>query len=78
MKPEPVTKRDKKIMATLKKTDDDFMPTNYDVITFFRLMTGLQQSGSRILGTWSAILTFSLITAFYPTKYENKTKRSLI
>ena len=35
-------------------------------------MADLEQSGSRILDTWSVILKFLLMTTFYPTKPKNR------
>ena len=35
-------------------------------------MANLEQFGSRILGTWPAKLTFSLIVTFYLTTTENR------
>ena len=43
-------------------------------LLLFQFITNLEQSGSRILDTWSA--TFSLIITFYLTKTENKIKKS--
>ena len=37
MKPEPVTKLDKKNTAILKKFDDEIMSVNCDVIAFSKL-----------------------------------------
>ena len=46
-------------------------------LSFFRFMTNLERSGSRILDEWSVKLTFSFIVTFYLTKTENRTKKSL-
>ena len=49
MKLGPATKLDKENKTTLKKFDDDFMSANYDIIGFFfRFITNLEHSGSRI------------------------------
>lgn len=39
-------------------------------------MVDLEESESQIPNAWSVIITFSLITTFYPTKNENRTKKS--
>ena len=44
---------------------------------FFQFMANLEQSGSRIRDTWSVKLKFSLIVAFYLTRTESRTKKSL-
>ena len=46
-------------------------------LSFFQFMTNLEQSGSRIPNAESAKLMCSLIVTFYPTKTENRTKKSL-
>ena len=49
----PLTKLDKRIKATSKKFDDDFMLEHYGVIVIFRILTNLEQSESRIPDTES-------------------------
>ena len=46
-------------------------------LTFFRFIADLEQSGSQIPKAWPIILKFSLITVFYLTETENRTKISL-
>ena len=77
MKLVPVTKLYKKNTASLKKIDDDVLSAYCDVILIFRFMANLEQSGSRILDTWSVKLTFPLIVTFYLIKTRNRTKKSL-
>ena len=57
MKVRPVTKPDKRNMATLIKVNDNFMSRNCDVIVFFRFMPNLQPSGSGIPDAWSIKFT---------------------
>ena len=65
MKLGSVTKLDKKNTTTLKKSEDDFMSANCDVmVIFFQLIANLEQSRCRIQDALSAKLTFSLIVAF--------------
>ena len=75
MKLVPVTKLYKKNTASLKKIDDDVLSAYCDVILIFRFMANLEQSGSRILDTWSVKLTFPLIVTFYLIKNRNRTKK---
>ena len=77
MKLVPVTKLYKKNTASLKKVDDDVLSAYCDVILIFRFMANLEQSGSRILDTWSVKLTFPLIVTFYLIKNRNRTKKPL-
>ena len=77
MKLVPVTKLYKKNTASLKKIDDDVLSAYCDVILIFRFMANLEQSGSRILDTWSVKLTFPLIVTFYLIKNRNRTKKPL-
>ena len=53
MKLVPVTKLDKKNMATSKKFDDDVLLANYVVIVIFQFMAILEQIRSRISDAWS-------------------------
>ena len=53
MKLGPVTKLDKKNMATSKKFDDDVLLANYVVIVIFQIMAILEQIRSRISDAWS-------------------------
>ena len=79
MKLKPATKLEKKT-ATSKKFDDDTMMSCWQRVTslsFFRFMTKLKLSGSRIPDAWSVKLTFSFIVTFYLTKSENITEKSL-
>ena len=46
-------------------------------LIFFQFMATLERSKSQILDVWSIILSFSLVTNFYPNKTGNKTKKSL-
>ena len=43
-------------------------------LSFFQFMANLEQSESRIPGTWSVKLTFSLIVTFYLKKLKTKQK----
>ena len=77
MKHGPVTKLDKRNMATSKKFDGDVLSANFDVIVIFPIYG---QSGAirrPHAGRMSVKLTFSLIATFYLTKTENRTKTSL-
>ena len=58
MKLGPVTKVDKRIMATSKMSDDDVTSINCDVIVFFPLKANLQPSASRVPDAWSIKFTF--------------------
>ena len=71
MKLGPISKLNKRNKTASKKSDDDVMPGNCDVIVT------LEQSGSGIPNAWSVKLIFSLIVTFYLTKTENRTKKSL-
>ena len=68
MKLGPITKLDKRNTAPSKNIDDYVMSANCDVITFFRFMTNLQLSGSRIPGAWPIKFTFSSTINFYLTE----------
>ena len=46
-------------------------------LVFFQFMANLEQSRSRIPDAQSVKFTFSLTAAFYLTKIENRTKKSL-
>ena len=46
-------------------------------LIFFQFMATLERSKSQISDVWSIILSFSLVTNFYPNKTGNKTKKSL-
>ena len=48
------------------------------LLSFSQFMANLQPSGSRIPDAWPIKLTFSLTIAFYLTKTEGRTKKSLI
>ena len=73
----PVTKTDKRNRARSKRSDDDVMSVNCDVIVFILFMVNFQPSGSRISVAWSIKLRFSLTVPIYLTKTENRTKKSL-
>ena len=74
MKPVTVTKLDKENKTTSKKSS---ITSCYRITTswsFLKFITNLEQSKNRILHAWSIIFKFSLITIFYLTKAENRTK----
>ena len=73
MKLGPVTKLDKRNMATSKKFDDDVMSSNFDVSVIFRIYGNLRPFGSRILDAWSIKLTFSLTITSDITNITNIT-----
>ena len=79
MKLGPVTKPSKKNTATSKKKKKKKMMKSCRkiVMSFFLFMANLQPSQSRIPDAWSIKLTFSIITTFYLTITENRTKKSL-
>ena len=70
MKLVPLSKLDKKNTMNSKKFCDDAMSSS-----FFQFTVDWEQSGSRILNVWSIIYSFSLITTFYLTKAEKRTKK---
>ena len=70
IKPKPVTNLDKENKTTSKKIDYDVILEHWTSLSFFHFIE--QESGLE-----SAKLTFSLITTFYFTKTENKTKKPL-
>ena len=43
-------------------------------MSFLRFVANFERSGSRIPDAWSIILTFPLLTTFYLTKTEKRTK----
>ena len=57
MKLGPVTKVDKRIMATSKMSDDDVTSANCDVIVF-PIKANLQPAASRVPDAWSIKFTF--------------------
>ena len=69
MKLGPATKTDKRNKITSKK----FITS----MSIFQFMANLEQSGSQIPGAKFVKLIFSLRVAFYLTKSENITKKSL-
>ena len=71
MKLGPVTKLDKR---NVKKIDDDVCWQM--LLSNFRLMTDLEQSGRWIPDAWSVKLKFSLMVAFYLTKTKNRSEKS--
>ena len=73
----PVTKLDKKNKTTSKEFDDHVMSEKCDVIAIFPiygLFGAIRKPNS---GCIACQLTFSLTVAFYFTKTENRTKKSL-
>ena len=70
MKLGPVTRLDKRNKTTYKKFEDDAMPANCDVMSFFRFTAKLELSGT---GFQSVKLTLSLKVTFYLTKTETRT-----
>ena len=77
MKLGPITKLDKGNKKTSKKSDDDVISENCEVIAIFGFLTNLEQSGDRIPDTEAAKIIFSVIVTFFLTKTENRTKKSL-
>ena len=76
MKLGPVTKLDKRNKTSKKLT----MTSCQKIVTplsFFRFLANLEQSGGRIPDTESAKVKFSVIVAFYFTKTEDRTKKSV-
>ena len=71
----PVTKIDKSNTTTLKILTVTFCQQIMMSLPFFQFMASVEQCGCQILDTWFP--KFSLITTFYQTKTENKTKNSL-
>ena len=72
MKLGPVTKLDKRNVKKKKLT----MTSCWQMLlSNFRLMTNLEQSGSWIPDAWSVKLKFSLIVAFYFTKTKNRSEK---
>ena len=76
MKLGSLTKLEKRHKIMLKKSNDDIMPTNCDVITIFPIY-GQFAVTWKIPDSQSAKLTFSLTVTCYLTKTENRTKKSL-
>ena len=76
MKLRPVTENDKRNTITSKK-DDDVMPANYDIIIAFPIYGQLEQSKIWVPDAWLEKLSFSLIVAFYFTKTERRSAKSL-
>ena len=71
MKLGPVTKLDKRnVKKKLTMTSCWQM-----LLSNFRLMTNLEQSGSWIPDAWSVKLKFSLIVTFYLTETENRSEQ---
>ena len=77
MKLEPVTKLDKKSKAASKILTMTSCQQSVTPLTFFQFMVNSKQSGSWISDAYSTKLTFFLITIFYITQTENRTKISL-
>ena len=71
----PVTKIGKSNMTKLKILTVTFCQQIMTSLPFFQFMASIEQCGCQILDAWSP--KFSLITTFYQTKTENKTKNSL-
>ena len=79
MKLGPVTKLDNRNITMIKEFSDDMSFQQIErPLSFFKLMTNMQPSKSRILGVWLIKLKFSLTTMFYLTKHDNQTIKSLI
>ena len=76
MKLGPVTENDKRNTITSKK-DDDVMPANCDIIIAFPIYGQLEQSKIWVPDAWLEKLSFSLIVAFYFTKTERRSAKSL-
>ena len=76
MKFGPVTKFDKRNMATSKKLTINLYRQILMSLSFFQLMANLEQSEKWIPDAWSVKLTFSIKVTFYLTKTENRTKKS--
>ena len=78
MKLGPVTKLDNRNITMIKEFSDDMSFQQIErPLSFFKLMTNIQPSKSRILGVWLIKLKFSLTTMFYLTKPDNQTIKSL-
>ena len=78
MKLGPVTKLDKKNKITSKNLTVTSCWQALTSLSFFIIMTNLDQPGHRIPDAQSVKLTFSLIVTFYLTKTGSKTKKSPI
>ena len=70
----PVTKLDKKNTAASKNLTMTSCRQTATSLSFFRFMTNLELSGSRIRDALSVIFPFSLMVTFYLTKTESRTK----
>ena len=68
MKFEPITELDKRNKTTSKKSDDDVMSENCDVIFICWIFGQFGAAGGRIPHTKSAKVTFPLIINFYLRK----------
>ena len=75
MKLGPVTKLNKRNKTTSKNFDDDVMPQNCDVFSFFLNLCSIWRNPEA--GFRTQTLIFSLIITFYLTITENRTKKSL-
>ena len=78
LKFEPVTKYDKRNIATSKKFGDDGMSTSFDVIVIFQIFgqfEAIWKPDSRRMVCKTYI---SLTVTFYLTKTENRNIKSLI
>ena len=76
MKLGPVTENDKRNKITSKK-DDDVMSANCDIIIAFPIYGHLEQSEIWVPDAWLEKLSLSLIVAFYFTKTESRSAKSL-
>ena len=77
MKPEQITKPDKKNNTTSKKLTMTSCRRIMTSSALFRFMGAMKQSGTEILSAWCMILKFLLINTFSLTKSDNGTKKSL-
>ena len=77
MKLEPVNKLNTNT-TTSKETDDDVVLANYDVVVIFSDFWPIWNNPeAKNPNPQSLFFKFSLITTFYATKTENRTKISL-
>ena len=75
MKLGPVTKVDKRKMATSKKLTMMSCQQIVASLSSIQFMANLQSYRSQIPDAWSLKLTFSLTITFYLRKTENRTKK---